>query len=290
MNNNFILVTGATGKQGGAVARLLLQKGRKVKAFTRKAESPAAQELKRLGAELAVGSLDDLNSIKVAAQGAQTIFAMSTPFEAGMEAETQQGLNVAEAAKAAGVQHLVYTSVGSAHKNTGIPHFDSKYKVEQHIHALGLPHTIIRPVYFMENAFAPWSLPALQNGTVAVALPAKSKLAQIAVADIAAFAVLVIENPGRFLGKGIDIASDDLSGEQMTEILSRVTGRKLAYFEVPLVQVRAMSEDMALMFEWFERVGYQVDVAALRRDYPEVKWHSFETWAKLQDWSVLNKA
>lgn len=290
MNNNIILVTGATGKQGGAVARLLLQKGRKVKAFTRKPESPAAQELKRLGAELAAGSLEDLNSIKAAAQGAHTIFAMSTPFEAGMEVETQQGIHIADAAKAAGVQHLVYTSVGSAHKNTGIPHFDSKYKVERHIHALGLPHTIIRPVYFMENAVAPWSLPALQNGMVAAALPAKSKLAQIAVADIAAFAVLAIENPSRFLGKAIDIASDDLSGEQMTEILSRVTGRKLSYFEVPLAQVRAMSEDMALMFEWFERVGYQVEVAALHRDYPEVKWHSFEAWAKLQDWSVLQKA
>ncbi len=290
MNNNLILITGATGKQGGAVARLLLQKGRKVKAFTRKPESPAAQELQRLGAELAAGSLDDLDSIKAAAQGAQTIFAMSTPYEAGMEVETQQGLNVAEAAKATGVQHLVYTSVGSAHKNTGIPHFDSKYKVEQRIQALGLPHTFIRPVYFMENILAPWSLPALQNGTVAVALPPQRKLHQIAVADIAAFAVLVIENPARFLGKGIDIASDDLSGEHMAEILSRVTGRKLAYFEVPIDQVRAMSEDTALMFEWFDRVGYQVDVAALRRDYAEVKWHSFETWAKLQDWSALNKA
>jgi uncharacterized protein YbjT (DUF2867 family) len=289
MSNNLILVTGATGKQGGAVARLLLLKGRKVKAFTRKPDSSAAQELKRLGAELAVGSLEDSDSIKRAAQDVETVFAMSTPYEAGMEAETQQGINIAEAAKSAGVQHLVYTSVGSAHKKTGIPHFDSKYKVEQHIHALGIPHTIIRPVYFMENAFAPWFLSGLQNGTVAVALPAKRKLAQIAVADIAAFAVLVIENPSRFLGKGIDLASDDLSGEEMTEILSRVTGRKLSYLEVPIEQVRAMSEDFAIMYEWFDRVGYQVDLTTLRREYPEIEWHSFETWAKLQDWSVLNK-
>ncbi len=290
MNGKTILVTGATGKQGGAVARLLLQKGHKVKAFTRKPDSPAALELKRLGAEPVVGSLDDLNSIQRAAQGVETIFAMSTPFEAGMEAETQQGLNVADAAETAGVKHLVYTSVGGANRNTGIPHFDSKYKVEQHIQALGVPYTIIGPVAFMENVIHPsWSLPALQNGTVAMALPAQKKLAQIAVADVGAFAVLVIENPSRFLGKRIDIASDDLTGEEAAEILSRATGRKITYFEVPIEQVRAMSEDFAIMYEWFNRVGYQMDIAALRRDYSEVKWHTFETWAKRQDWSILNK-
>jgi len=114
-------------------------------------------------------------------------------------------------------------------------------------------------------------------------------LAQVALADIGAFAILVIENPSRFLGKRIDIASDDLTGEEAAEILSRVTGRKLTYFEVPIEQVRAMSEDFAIMYEWFNRVGYQMDIAALRRDYPEVKWHTFETWAKRQDWSILNK-
>jgi len=261
-----------------------------VKAFTRKPDSPAALELKRLGAEPVARSLEDLNSIERAAQGVETIFAMSTPFEAGMEAETRQGLNVADVAKAAGVKHLVYTSVGGANRNTGIPHFDSKYKVEQHIQALGMPYIIIGPVAFMENAFAPWSLPALQNGTVAAALPAKRKLAQVALADIGVFAILVIENPARFVSKRIDIASDELTGEQMVEILSRATGRKLTYFEVPIAQVRAMSEDTAIMFEWFDRVGYQVDIAALRRDYPEVKWHTFETWANLRDWSILNKS
>jgi uncharacterized protein YbjT (DUF2867 family) len=118
-----VLVTGATGQQGGALARLLLKKSHRVRAFTRKPDSPAAQGLRRLGAELAVGSLEDRASIERTARGVDVLFAMSTPYEAGTDAETQQGLTVADAAKAAGVRHLVFTSVASADRNTGITHF-----------------------------------------------------------------------------------------------------------------------------------------------------------------------
>ncbi len=285
-----ILVTGATGKQGGALARLLLKKGHRVRALTRKPDSPAAQELKRLGAELTTGNLEDRGSIEGVARGADALFAMTTPFEAGIEVETHQGIIVADAAKAAGVKHLVFTSVANADRNTGIPHFESKYKVEQHVKTLGIPYTIIAPVFFMENLTGPWWLPALQGGKLPMALPATRKLQQVALDDIAAFAALVLEQREQFFGKRVDLASDEISGSQAAEILSRVSGRKIEYVELPLAQLQATNEDFARMFDWFNRVGYSADIPGLRRSYPEVGWHTFEAWAKTQNWGALTQA
>lgn len=280
-----VLVTGATGKQGGEVARRLLEKGHKVRAFTRKPDSPAARSLARLGAEVVAGSLEDRASVDKALRGADAVFSMSTPFEAGMEAETRQGVTVADAAKTAGV-HLVYTSVASANQQTKIPHFDSKYEVEKHIARIGAKATILAPVYFMENAFA-FGREQLKSGVYATALPPARKLAQIAVADIGAVAATVLENRDRFIGKRYDLEGDDVSGNDAVEILSRVTGRKFSYFQVPMESIRNMSEDMAIMYEWFDRVGYTLDHAAIERDFPGVAWHSFERWAKEQDWKSI---
>jgi uncharacterized protein YbjT (DUF2867 family) len=280
-----VVVTGATGKQGGAVARRLLDKGHGVRAFTRKADSAAAQALAKAGAKIVTGSLEDGASLRKALEGATSLFAMSTPFEAGMEAETRQGITAADAAKAAGV-HLVYTSVASADKKTGIPHFDSKAKVEQHIREIGLRAAILAPVYFMENVY--FTRAELAKGIYATPLTPSRKLAQVAVADIAAFGVLALENPDRFAGKRVDIAGANVSGEEAVEILSRVSGKKFSYLQVPMEMIRkAMGEDGAIMYEWFEKVGYDVDLAALRRDYPEVGWHDYEAWAKTQDWKGI---
>ncbi len=284
-----VMVTGATGKQGGAVARLLLKKGHHVRAFTRKPDSLAAQELKRLGAELATGNFEDRASVERAAKSADAIFAMSTR-EAGAEVETRQGITVADAAKAAGTRHLIFTSVGSADRRTGIPHFESKYKVEQHIQSLAIAHTIIGPVFFMENLLGPWWLPGLQEGKLAMALPASRALQQVALDDIAGFAVLALERREQFLGKRFDIASDEVTGSQAAEIISRLSGRKIEYVELPIAQLRAANEDYATMFEWFDRVGYSADIARLRREYPEVGWHTFEQWAKGQSWGALKRA
>ncbi len=282
-----IMVTGATGQQGGQVARRLLEKGHTVHAFTRKSSSPAAQSLQHLGARLVEGNFEDRTSLEKAMRGVEAVFAMSTPYEAGVETETREGIALVEAAKAVNLKHLVYTSVGSADQKTGIPHFESKFKVEQHIQKLGVPHTIIGPVFFMENLLSPWMLPQLKEGNLALAVPAARQLQTIALPDIANMAVLILENRDRFLGKRFDIASDERTGLEAAEILSRVSGRKIGYYAVPLELVRPTNEDFALMFEWFDRVGYNTDLAALRRDYPEVGWHTFEQWSRKQDWSVL---
>jgi uncharacterized protein YbjT (DUF2867 family) len=282
-----VLVIGATGQQGGAVARQLLRRGHQVRAFTRKRDSVSAQELKSFGAELAIGNIDDHNSVARAAEGVEAIYSMSTFFEAGIEAEVRQGKTVADAAKATNVPHLVHSSVGGANQATGIPHFESKFQIEEHVKSLDIPYTIIAPVYFMENAVGPWSLPGLVQGSLAMSLPANRRLQQISVPDIAAFATYVIENREKFLGKRFDIASDELDGVQSAEIISRVTGRETTYFEVPLAKAYEMSEDVGKMYEWFDTVGYSADIESLRRDYPEVGWQTFEEWARTQDWSAL---
>jgi uncharacterized protein YbjT (DUF2867 family) len=283
-----VLVSGATGQQGGALARILLGRGHTVRAFVRRPDSFEAEELERLGAELAEGDFEEPSSIEAAARDTDALYIVATPFEAGMEAETRHGIAAADAAKAAGVEHLVYSSVADADKDTGIPHFDSKREVEKHIEGLGIPYTIVAPVYFMDNLLAPWTLPQLKEGRFPMALPPSRPLQQIALSDIASFAALVLENRKKFLDRRVDIASDELAGEELAEILRRVTGHEIHYVELPLEQVRqAMGEDGARMFEWFDEVGYSADIEALRREHPEVRWHTFEEWAKEQDWSAL---
>lgn len=284
-----VLVTGATGQQGGAVARDLLANGHDVKALTRKPDSAAAQALASAGAQLVIGDLDDTTAFAKAASGVDTLFLMGTMQGDNADAETRQGIAAANAAKAAGVGHLIYSSVADADKNTGIPHFDSKYRVEQHLRGLGVPYTISAPVFFMENSVAPWSVGSLRQGIHALAVPAGRPLQQVALADIGAFNTALVERRDAVFGKRFDYASDELSGEDQVKILSQAIGRSIRYQEVPTSALRQQSEDVAIMFEWFDRVGYDVDIAALRRDFPEVRWHNFADWANSFDWRILGK-
>lgn len=275
-----ILVTGVTGKQGGALAQILTARGHHVRGLTRNPSSEAAKAAASKGIEIVAGDFTDAASLTKAFQGVDAVFAMTTPFEAGEAAETAQGIALADAAVKAGVGHFVFTSVAGADQATGIPHFDSKFLVEQHLRGLDLPHTVIAPVYFMENLFFPQTLDGLKKGAYASPMPDDRPLQQIALADIGAFAAHVIEHRDAFLGKRIEIAGDELTAAQEAEVLSRVLDRPIGTFTVPMEQIRGFSEDMAIMYEWFISHGYSIDLPALRSTYPEVTWHSFEGWAK----------
>lgn len=275
-----ILVTGATGKQGGAVARGLIKRGHTVRALTRKPDGAAAKALAEAGARIVVGALEDRASLDRATAGADAVFSMGTPFEQGPDVEVQQGVTVADAAKAAGA-YLVYTSVASADRATGVPHFESKYRVEQHIRSSGAKAAIIAPVYFMENVY--FAADQLRAGVYATPLTPGRKLAQIAVDDIAQCAIAALENPARFAGTRFDLAGDEVSGADAVATLTRVTGRPFSYFQVPLEMIRkGMGEDGVLMYEWFERTGYDVDRAKLASVFPGVAFTSFEAWARRQ--------
>ncbi len=284
-NRLSVVVTGATGKQGGAVVKSLLDRGHEVRAVTRNTDSAKARALAKAGVTLVQASLEDTAALTKALEGATSLFAMTTPYEGGSQAETRQGISAADAAKAAGV-HLVFTSVGSADRRTGVPHFDSKYKVEEHIARIGVRATVLAPVYFMENLY--FGKEQLAKGIYATPLPPTRQLAQVAVADIGAVAVRLLEDPGRFASKRFDLGGDELTGDDVVAILSRVTGRRFSYFQVPLDLIRQrMGEEAVKMYEWFDRVGYTVDRAALRREFPDIAFHDFESWAKAQDWTTL---
>jgi uncharacterized protein YbjT (DUF2867 family) len=280
-----VVVTGATGNQGGAVVKSLLERGHAVRAVTRNTDSAKARDLANAGATLVRASLEDTAALTKALEGATSLFAMTTPFGVGTQAETLQGISAADAAKVAGV-HLVFTSVGSANRQTGVPHFDSKFEVEKHIAKIGVRATILAPVYFMDNLH--FGKEQLAKGIYAAPLPPTRRLAQVAIADIGAVAVRLLEDPGRFAGKRFDLASDELTGNDVVTTLSRITGHPFSYFQVPLDVIRQrMGEDGAKMYEWFDRVGFTVDRAALRREFPDVAFHDFESWAKAQDWNTL---
>ena len=278
-----ILVTGATGQQGGAVARALLVKGQKVRVMTRNPEKAAS--LAKAGAEIVQGDLTNQAILQMALRGVHGVFAMSTPFEAGMEAEVRQGIMLADAAKQAGIAHYVYTSVGSAHRNTGIPHFDSKWKVEQHIRQIGLPATILRPVWFMEN-FTTFAKPSAEGVLMLPMKPAR-KLAMVALKDIGEFGAAAFLRPKDFLGQAIDLAGDELTMPETAALLTKAMGRPIRFQEFPMDQAEAaMGHDLATMFRWFNEVGYAIDIPALKQQFG-IPLATFAEWMKTMDWAKL---
>lgn len=277
-----IAVAGATGQQGGAVIRALAGKGFTLRALTRDPNSAAAQAVaKDTGAELVKVDFDDEASIRAALNGAWGAFAVQNTWTAGVEGEEAQGHRFAKAARDAGVQHFVYTSVASADRQTGIPHFDNKFRVENTVRSLAFPaYTIIRPVFFMSNLPSPWFL----NGDKLVsAVKPDMVLQMIAVSDIGQYGALAFTDP-RFKNLEIDIAGDAATMTQTAAVLSKALGRQIDYMQIPMSEVRKNSEDFALMLEWFERVGYDADIAGNAKEYG-VKPTTLTEWA-----STLNKS
>lgn len=275
MTDRIILISGATGQQGGATARALAGKGFKIRALTRNPDGDAAKALAATGAEVVKGDLDDEASLKAALAGAWGAYAVQNTWTAGVEGEEAQGHRFAKVARTAGVQHYVYASVASADRKTGIPHFDNKSRVEDTVRSLGFPsYAIIRPVFFMENLPSPWFL----NGDKLVsALDPKTVLQMIAVSDIGQYGALAFTD-ARFKNLELDIAGDAVTMPQTAEILSGALGRTIEYMRIPMSEIRKNSEDFALMLEWFEAVGYDVDIAATATEYG-VKPTSLKEWA-----------
>jgi len=261
-NEKTILITGATGKQGGATLRHLTRLGGfKLRALTRKPDGDAAKAVAALGAEVVAGDFDDAASLERAVAGAWGVFAVQNTWEAGVEGEEEQGKRLAKIARDKGVQHFVYTSVGSANRKTGIPHFDNKFRVEETVKQLGFPsHVILRPVFFMENLPSPWFL----NGDkLTTALKPQTKLQMVAVDDIGKFSAKAFAEADKFKGAEIEYAGDAVTMAEAAAAMSELTGKTISYQPIPIDAVRANSLDFALMLEWFDAVGYSADIPSL---------------------------
>ena len=277
MSNRTILITGATGQQGGATARALAGKGFTLRAMTRNPDSDAAKALAAAtGAELVKGELDDAASLKAALAGAWGAYAVQNTWTAGVDGEEAQGKRLATAAREAGVEHYVYASVASADRKTGIPHFDNKSRVEDLIRSLGFPsYAVIRPVFFMENLASAWFL----NGDkIYSALKPTTILQMIAVSDIGQYGALAFTDAARFKNLELDIAGDAVTLPQAAAAMSKGLGRQIDYVQIPIAEVRKNSEDFALMLERFEAVGYDADIAGNARTYG-VKPTTIGEWA-----------
>ncbi|MBD0253410.1 MAG: NmrA/HSCARG family protein [Rubrobacter sp.] len=276
-----ILVSGATGQQGGSVARNLLERGFAVRALTRDTEKAAAKELADLGAEVVSGDLEDRASIERVLAGVYGVFSVQQFWEVGVEGEVRQGILLADAAKEAGVEHLVYSSVGSAHRETGIPHFDSKWEVEEHVRASGVPYTVLRPVFFMQN----WEMmrePVL-GGTLPQPLDPDKPFQMIDAEDIGVFAARAFDDPESWIGREVDIAGDELTMPEIAGTFSRVIGRNVDYFQVPWDGFEEqMGEEYTIMYRWFNDYGYEANIAALRDEYPGLA--SFEQYLRGHGW------
>ena len=277
-----ILVIGATGNQGGAVARHLLQRGKfNVRALVRDENKPTAQALQQAGAELVKGDLNDRASLDRAFQGVYGVFSVQD-FKDGAATEIRQGKSLADAAKGADIQHFVYSSVGSAERNTGIPHFDSKFQVEEYIRSIELPYTILRPVFFFYNYNGMRSM--VENGTLFQPLSPETKLQQLSEEDYGAMVAEVFDRSADFMHREIEVASVEMTMPEIAAGFSHVLGKPVNYQQIPFEAFEQQAgEEVTIMYRWFENVGYKADFAQLKRDFPALT--NFESYLRSGNWA-----
>jgi len=280
-----VLVTGATGRQGGAVIRHMLRNEWKLRALTRSPNAPAAQELTRQGVEVVQGDLEDAASLERAAGGVYGVYSVQDFWSVGAKREVDQGKNLAEAAKKAGVEHFVYSSVGGAERNSRIDHWESKWEIEKHIRKLGLPATILRPAAFMENYYIDQVEIGILKGKLMDPIRADKPYQTIASEDIGAFAALAFERPKGFIGLELEIAGSELTNPEAAQVFSRVLGKPVKFRKLPMPMVRlVLGKEFYQMFRWFNAAGFKADIGGLRRRYPEVHLKNLEEWLRSEGW------
>ncbi|RJS20823.1 NmrA/HSCARG family protein [Corallococcus sp. H22C18031201] len=273
-----IVVLGATGQQGGATVRQLLAEGWKVRALVRHPAREAASALARAGVELVPGNMGDRGSLDAALRGAHGVFSVQPSqgqVAAGVTSadEIRFGKNVADAAKATGIRHLVYTSAGGAERGTGASHYESKWEIEQHIARLGLRATVLRPMAFMELFAQPeFGVP---EGVLRFLNQPDRGLQLIAVEDIGRFAALAFAQPERFIGEALELAGDRLTGPQMAQAIGSALGRAITYAQVPR-ELLAGNPDMLKLVDFANDDGGKADIAGLRARHAGLL--SFDAW------------
>jgi uncharacterized protein YbjT (DUF2867 family) len=271
-----ILVTGATGNQGGAVVQALLQEPNQweVRVLTRTPDGEPARRLTAQGVEVVGGDMADAASLRKAMTGAHGVFSVQNTRTAGLAGEVRQGVTVADAARTAGVAHVVYSSVGGVDRVRGIPHFDTKWRIEQHQRDIGLPVTVLRPVSFMDS-YKVRGARSIGLGMLAGVLGKSKTIQMIAVQDIGVFARLAFTDPDRFLGQQLEIAGDELTVPQIATAFQQVLGRRPRYPVVPAWLIRHLGPETRMM-TWLGESGYAADIPKLRMLHPDLL--TFHDW------------
>ncbi|WP_152658203.1 NmrA/HSCARG family protein [Oceanobacillus sp. CFH 90083] len=279
MTNRTILVFGATGSQGGAVAERLLTDGWSIRAITRDPDKSAAQDLKRKGATVVQADMENRSSILKAMKGVYGVFSVQPLYLDDPQKEVQHGKIVADAAKQFGVSHFVYSSVGGAERDSGIPHFETKWQIENYVRSIDLPFTVLRPVMFMEG-FMNFVQLQDQKLMIPAFITPKIKVQMISVQDIGAFAAMAFNQPEEYKGMAIEIAGDERTLSEVAKVFSHA-------FAVPCEILESAREQFQgeRMFEWFETDGYQADIPALRKIHPKLL--DLPAWIKKSGWNPV---
>jgi uncharacterized protein YbjT (DUF2867 family) len=260
-----VLVFGATGTHGGAVAQQLLAAGFPVSAFVRDPGSQRSQALASRGAKLIVGDLRDVGSIERALASVPVAYAVTTPFERGADEEVHQGEAIITAATRVELPWLIFASVAAATR-APVPHFKSKARIEEKLRASSVPWTILAPSYFYENVLG--SAEAIRDGVLPIALPGDTPLG-----DLGSLVAHVLRRRDEHFSQRIEVASYAPTPREMAQAL----GARAE--QTPIEDVRDRSPDLAAMYEFLAEEGYGIDTAALRDRYPEIPWISFAEWA-----------
>lgn len=283
-----ILVFGATGAQGGGVARSLLSRGRfNVRAITRKTDSPAAQALRELGAEIVQGDLDDPASLRAALKGVYGVFGV-TNFWEHFEKEGPQGRNLVNAVAEANVKHFIFSTLPPIEKETGgalrSPHFDLKAEHEELARSLGIPSTFVHVPFYYENFLYFFPPRPAGDGTYQFGFPqGDTPLAAISVEDVGPIVAPMFEQPEVYIGKVVKLAGDEIPPQAYAEAMSRATGLDVRYAYVPRETFAALgfpgAEDLADMFEY-----YRLHIPSRARDVESCRavapgLQSFAAWA-----------
>ncbi|MEU2030067.1 NmrA family NAD(P)-binding protein [Nocardia amamiensis] len=279
--HNLILVTGATGKQGGVTARKLLADGRAVRALVRDAHSPAARELAAAGAELAVGDFDSPDTVSAALDGVTGLFAVPPAAYSSqgwdVELEAARGEALVDAARRAGVQQIVFTGIASMGDNTSWG-TKGKQRIEDAIIASGIRYTLLRPVRFMENYLLRTSpVDGIFGGVHRHLFPAAGPMKIIALADIGDIAALAFGDPDRFHGRVLELAGDALAPPAAAEAISKATGHQVRYQEVTEEEADAIGAEIGNTWRLMRHTGgWRADVAEIREIHPGLR--TFDTW------------
>ncbi|MDI3289028.1 NmrA/HSCARG family protein [Polyangium sp. 15x6] len=290
-----ILVTGATGRQGGAVARALLARGAPVHALVRDVEASGARALGELGATLVRGDFDDPASLRAACAGARGVFSVQMPNLKNLEGddERRQGENLVEAARAAGVPQFVHTSVsgsgeyqrrqpGWGSPASGVHYWESKEYTENLVRSAGFrSFTLLKPPFFMENFVRPSFLFAnwVEDRLLTVLAP-DTVLSLVAMQDIGAAAAAAFTDPATWNGVELEIAGDRLSMREIAAVLSEVLGTPI---EAPsLTAEEALAQGLLPIFVVSQQRMNVVDSPA-RPEHARahgLATTDFRTWAK----------
>jgi uncharacterized protein YbjT (DUF2867 family) len=272
-----VLVFGATGTHGGAVARELLARTVDVQVLVRDPQSERAQALAERGAQLVVGDLRDERSLARAMSSAAVAYAITTPFEEGADAEVRQGEAIIRAAVEARLPWLIFASVAAATR-AEVPHFQSKARIEERLRDAPVPWTVVAPSYFYENVLG--SRTAILEGLLPLPLPQDKPLQQVGLRDLGAVVAAILERREEHLSERVEIAGD---APTLREMASALGARAV---ETPLDELRERSPDLAALYAFLANDGYGIDVPALRARYPEVAWKTFAGWAADVEWDT----